>query len=63
MITMIIRTIITSNGATVRIHDDFMAAPGSEEERRVIEAQRRAAYNILRKEAEQRESCVGSDER
>lgn len=44
---MIIRTITTSNGATVRIRDDCMAAPGSAEERRVIEAQRRAAYRIL----------------
>ena len=44
---MIVRTITTSNGATVRIRDDCMAARGSEEERRVIEAQRRAAFRIL----------------
>ena len=44
---MVVKTITTSNGATVRIREDCMAARGSEEERRVIEAQRRAAYNIL----------------
>lgn len=44
---MVIKTITTSNGATVRIRDDCMAARGSEEERRVIEAQRRAAFRIL----------------
>lgn len=51
----VIATYTTSSGVLVRIHDDSMAAPGSEEERRIIEAQRRAAYEILvsaaRKEA------------
>jgi hypothetical protein len=51
----LIATITASNGVTVRIFDDCMAAPGSEEEARRIEAQRRAAYDILvsaaRKEA------------
>lgn len=42
----IIATITTRSGAIVRIHDDCMAR-GSEEERRAIEAQRRAAHDIL----------------
>lgn len=45
---MIIAEIRASNGALVRIHDDCMAPRGSEEEKRRIEAQRRAAYDILR---------------
>lgn len=45
---MIIAEIRASNGALVRIHDDCMAPRGSEEEKRRIEAQRRAAYEILR---------------
>lgn len=43
----VVAEIRASNGALVRIHDDCMAAPGSEEEARRIEAQRRAAYDIL----------------
>ena len=44
---MIIATIRTASGVTVRVHDDCMTPPGSEEERRAIEAQRRAAHDIL----------------
>ncbi|MBR3505322.1 MAG: hypothetical protein IKO07_13920 [Clostridia bacterium] len=43
----VVAEIRASNGALVRIHDDFMAPKGSEEEARRIEAQRRAAYDIL----------------
>lgn len=48
----VIATYTTSSGVLVRIHDDSMAAPGSEEERRIIEAQRRAAHAILLARAE-----------
>lgn len=44
---MIVATVRASNGVTVRIHDDRIATPGSEDERRAIEAQRRAAYEIM----------------
>ena len=44
----VIATYTTRSGAVVRIHDDCMAPRGSEEEKRRIEAQRRAAYDILR---------------
>lgn len=43
----IIATITTRSGAIVRVHDDCIAPRGSEEERRAIEAQRRAAHSIL----------------
>ena len=43
----IIATIRAPNGVLVRIHDDAMAPRGSEEERQVIEEQRRAARDIL----------------
>ena len=43
----VIATYTTSSGATVRIYDDCILPRGSEEERRAVEAQRRAAYNIL----------------
>ena len=48
----IIATITTRSGAIVRIHDDCIAPRGSEEERRAIEAQRRAAHTILTAYAE-----------
>ena len=44
---MVIAEIRTSSGVLVRIHDDCMAPRGSDEERRAIEAQRRAAHQIL----------------
>ena len=44
---MIVATIRTAGGVTVRVHDDCMAAPGSEAERRAVENQRRAAHEIL----------------
>ena len=44
---MVTAEIRASNGALVRIHDDCMAPRGSEEEKRRIEAQCRAAYRIL----------------
>lgn len=52
MTMAVIATYTTSSGVLVRIHDDSMAAPGSEEERRIIEAQRRAAQAILLARAE-----------
>lgn len=48
----VIATMVTRNGVTVRVHDDCMAPHGSEAEARIIEEQRRAAYNILREAAE-----------
>lgn len=45
---MIIKVIHLPGGATVCIHDDYIAEPGSEEERRVIEAQNRAAREIMK---------------
>ena len=44
---MIIAERRTASGVLVRIHDDCMAPRGSEEEKRAIEAQRRAAHDIL----------------
>ena len=49
---------VTSNGFRYFIHDDYMAARGSEEERRVIEMQRRAAHNILKGWAERHDSIT-----
>ena len=40
------------SGATVVIHDDYMAPMGSEQERRIIEEQRRVAHEILVSAAE-----------
>ena len=57
----VIATYTTSSGVTVRIHDDCMALRGSEEERRAIEAQRRAAYNILTAYAEREAKHNGKD--
>lgn len=37
----------TPSGATVRIHNDYCAPKGSEQERRIIEQQRRMAHEIL----------------
>lgn len=42
------------SGATVRIHDDYMAPKGSEQERRIIEEQCRVAYEILVSAAERK---------
>lgn len=42
----VIQTIRASNGVLVRIHDDCLLH--GEEKRRAIEAQRRAAYEILK---------------
>ena len=44
---MVVRTIKTASGATVRIHDDYIAPMGSEEERRAIVRQNAAARAIL----------------
>lgn len=49
----VIATMVTRSGVTVRIHDDCIAPRGSAEEARIIEAQRRAAYKILKGAAEQ----------
>ena len=46
--TMIVYTGKAPNGATVMIDDSMCARKGSDEERRIIEDQRQAAYNILR---------------
>jgi hypothetical protein len=43
-----VTTYTTSAGVTVRIHSERMATPGSEEERQIIEAQRRAAFEIMK---------------
>lgn len=42
------------SGATVTIHDDYMAPRGSEQERRIIEEQRRVAHEILVSAAERK---------
>ena len=42
------------SGATVVIHDDCMAPKGSEQERRIIEQQRRVAHEILVAAAERK---------
>lgn len=51
---MIVQTIKTASGATVRIHDDYIAPRGSEEERRRIAAQNMIASEILRRAKESR---------
>lgn len=43
---------VTSSGNRIRVDDACMCAPGSAEERRAIENQRRIAYEILVREAE-----------
>lgn len=48
----LLATVKTKSGVTVRIHDDCIAPRGSEQERRAIDAQRRAAYEILSAHAE-----------
>lgn len=48
----LLATVKTKSGATVRIHDDCIAPRGSEQERRAIDAQRRAAYEIITAYAE-----------
>lgn len=42
------------NGATVRIDDGLCAPKGSEQERRIVEEQRRIAHRILIAAAERR---------
>ena len=49
---MIVATMRATNGVTVRIHDDRIAPPGSEDERRAIEAQCREAHDIITAYAE-----------
>ena len=44
---MVIKKYKTSSGATACIHDDYMAPRGSEQERRIIDEQRRVAHEIL----------------
>lgn len=61
---MIIAEIKAKTGVIVRIHDDCIAAPGSEEEKRRIQEQRRAAYGILSYYAQneyEREKKNGTD--
>lgn len=53
---MIIAEGVTSNGCRYIIRDDCIAPRGSELERRHIEAQRRAAYDILKGWAERQQS-------
>ena len=48
----LLATVKTKSGVTVRIHDDCIAPRGSEQERRAIDAQRLAAYEILSAHAE-----------
>lgn len=47
----VIQTVIAKNGTVVRIHDDACAIPGSEQEKRIIEDQRRAAWEIMKARA------------
>lgn len=51
---MVVKVYHLPNGATVRVHDDYIAPHGSEEERRTIAAQNRAASEILRRAKESR---------
>lgn len=44
---MLIRQYRLKSGVTVNIYDDRMAKPGSEEEKRYIENQRRIAREIM----------------
>lgn len=44
---MLIRQYRLRSGVTVNIYDDRMAKPGSEEEKRYIENQRRIAREIM----------------
>ena len=44
----------TPSGATVVIHDDYMAPRGSEQERRIIDEQHRVAHEILVSAAERK---------
>ena len=44
---MIIATGVTSNGVEYAIDDSYMAQHDSEEERRIIDEQRRIAHDIL----------------
>lgn len=46
---MIIATYKTKRGATIQIDDRYMAPRDTEDERRIIEAQRRIATEILRR--------------
>ena len=48
---MIIKTYTLPSGAVVRVHDDFIAPRGSEEERRAIARQNAVARAILEKRA------------
>ena len=48
----LLATVKTKSGVTVRIHDDRITPRGSEQERRAIDAQRRAAYEIMTAYAE-----------
>lgn len=57
----VIATYRTGSGVLVRIHDDCIAPRGSEEERRAIEAQRRAAHNILTSYAMREANANGKD--
>ena len=52
---MIVATGVTSNGVEYAIDDRYMAPRGSELERRIIEEQRRAAYEILKNAARRKE--------
>lgn len=53
---MVIFTGVTSRGVRYSIDDAYMAKPGTEQERRVIEDQRSAAYEILRRAAEREQA-------
>ena len=53
--SMIVATGVTSKGVEYAIDDRYMAPPGSDLERRIIEEQRRAAYEILKKAVRRKE--------
>lgn len=44
---MVVVSYATAHGATVQIADDYMLPDGSNEERWVVEEQRRIAHSIL----------------
>ena len=57
----LIAEVRTKSGAVAQIFDDFMAAPGSEEEKKRIEAQRRAAWEIIKTYQSMEEKTHGAD--
>lgn len=59
---MVIQEFTTESGVKVRICDDYMAPNGSEQERRVIEEQRRVAHQILVNAARRMKQRINDNE-